>query len=258
MKLTSLNGGLLVINADDWGHDRRTTDCILDCATQGRISTVSAMVFMEDSARAAELSHEHGLCPGLHLNLTEAFSPTTCAHTLMEKQRQIATWLRGHRYSRGVFHPGLRSAFQYVVAAQLNEFQRLYGARPARIDGHHHMHLSPNVLLSKLLPAATALRRNFSFRPGEKGKINRFYRSAIDRVLARRHVLTDYFFALAPLEPIDRLQDIFSLASRYTVEVETHPANEPEYNFLLSDRMLELIENIRLARPSGVCNGLPV
>jgi hypothetical protein len=40
--------GLLIINADDWGRDAHTTDNILDCALRGTISSVSAMLFMED------------------------------------------------------------------------------------------------------------------------------------------------------------------------------------------------------------------
>jgi len=50
--------GLLVINADDWGRDRTTTDKILECTNVGTVSSVSAMVFMEDSERAAALSRD--------------------------------------------------------------------------------------------------------------------------------------------------------------------------------------------------------
>ena len=52
----------------------------------------------------------------------------------------------------------------YVVKAQLEEFERLYGRAPNRIDGHHHAHLCANVVLAGLLPAGTIVRRNFSFR----------------------------------------------------------------------------------------------
>ena len=40
--------GLLILNADDWGRDRLTTDRILDCCLLEAVSSVSAMVFMED------------------------------------------------------------------------------------------------------------------------------------------------------------------------------------------------------------------
>jgi chitin disaccharide deacetylase len=133
-----------------------------------------------------------------------------------------------------VFHPGLAGSFKYVVQAQLEEFRRLYGEKPKRIDGHHHMHLCANVLLGGLLPEGTNVRRNFSFAPGEKSLGNRLYRKIADRILARRHHLTDYFFSLAPIEP-QRIEKIFSLARQFTVEVETHPVNPDEYTFLLPD-----------------------
>lgn len=241
--------GLLVINADDWGSDRYTTDRIADCAIQRRISTVSAMVFMKDSERAAELSQSLGVTTGLHLNFTTSYSAENCSAALAEKQGELRAWLRRYKFSRALFHPGLRRSFDYVVKAQLEEFRRLYSALPTRLDGHHHMHLCPNVLLGGLLPPDIAVRRNFSFQPGEKGAFNRRYRAIVDRMLARRHVLTDFFFSITPLEPIDRLRKIFSLARTFTVEVETHPALAAEYHFLMGDQLPRLTENIRMSIP---------
>src|SRR5689334_18341851 len=43
------NTGALIVNADDWGMDRDTTDQILKCASCGSVSSASGMVFMEDS-----------------------------------------------------------------------------------------------------------------------------------------------------------------------------------------------------------------
>ena len=131
-----------------------------------------------------------------------------------------------------MLHPGLTRSFEYVVKAQLDEFSRLYGAKPNRIDGHHHMHLCANVLLGGLLPPGTLVRRHFSFQPGEKSFGNRLYRHVADRMLARRHRLVDFFFSLPPLEPPDRLKHIFSFASKSVVEIETHPINREEHRFL--------------------------
>ena len=55
------HAGRLIVNADDWGRDPRTTGRILDCALRGAVSSVSAMVFMEDSERAATLARERGI-----------------------------------------------------------------------------------------------------------------------------------------------------------------------------------------------------
>lgn len=247
--------GLLIINADDWGLDRETTDRIWRCAIEGRVSAVSAMVFMEDSERAAELSRQCGITTGLHLNFTSAYCSKNCPPALAEKQRKITAWLRSNRFSKAIFHPGLRGSFEYVVKAQLEEFERLYGVPPARLDGHHHMHLCPNVLFGALMPDGTTVRRNFSFQPGEKGALNRLYRSAVDRILERRHILADFFFALAPITPMARLHRIFALAKNFTVEVETHPVVADEYEFLTGDEMRRMLEDGDICLLTGTRRG---
>ena len=60
----------------------------------------------------------------------------------------------------------LAGTFRDVVAAEIDEYRRLYGTEPQRIDGHHHMHLCANVLQGGLLPAGTVVRRNFSVSAG--------------------------------------------------------------------------------------------
>jgi hypothetical protein len=151
-----------------------------------------------------------------------------------------------------MFHPGLASSFEYLVAAQRGEFCRLYGTEPVRLDGHHHMHLCSNVLLGRLLPSGTMVRRNFSFQPGEKSIGNRLYRNVVDRILTRRHQLTDYFFSLPPLVPPGRLERIFSLANEFTIELETHPVMGGEYSFLMGKEFLRLTANIRIASASVI------
>jgi chitin disaccharide deacetylase len=230
--------GALIINADDWGRDHETTSRISDCVLRGSVSSVSAMVFMEDSERAAGIAVERQVDAGLHLNLSEPFSVAGAAPRLLEHHRRVATYLRGwSRFAQVLYHPGLEGSFEYVVAAQLDEFERLYGEAPTRIDGHHHMHLCANVLFRGLLPGGTIVRRNFSFLPGEKTLANRMYRRSVDYVLARKHRVVDLFFSLPPLEPASRLQRIFSLARHLTVEVETHPINPKEYRYLTEGAM---------------------
>ncbi len=224
--------GALIVNADDWGRDEQTTERTLECVLRGAVSSVSAMVFMEDSERAAAVARESGIDAGLHLNLTTPFSMADCPAKVMEHQQRLSKYLRLSRFTSVVYHPGLANSFEYVVAAQLDEFRRLYGADAERIDGHHHMHLCANVLLGRLLPEGTRVRRNFTFTAGEKGFGNRLYRRIVDRMLTRRHRLTDFFFSLAPLEPRERLQRIFSAAGQRIVELETHPVNPVEHQFL--------------------------
>lgn len=243
----TISGGVLIINADDWGRDHTTTERIRECLLRGTVSSTSAMVFMEDSERAAELAAEHEIDAGLHLNFTSAFSARTCPEPLRERHREVSHYLLRHRLAQAIFHPGLTRAFEYVVSAQIDEYRRLFGKDPERVDGHHHMHLCANVLLGKLLPAGTIARRNFSFRPGEKSLGNRLYRKFGDHMLAKRHRCVDYFFSLPPLEPVDRVEQLFSMARRHVVELETHPVNADEYRFLMGGEIFRHAADLRIA-----------
>ena len=242
-----LRNGVLIVNADDWGRDVDTTDRSLDCVLREAVSSVSAMVFMEDSERAAVLAQVHAVDAGFHLNLTTPFSAPQCSSRLIEHQQKLSRFLRSHRLAPFMYHPGLAASFEYVVRAQLEEFERLYGALPNRVDGHHHMHLCANVLRQKLLPAGTIVRRNFSFGSREKGYLNRLYRRWQDRRLAQRHRLADFFFSLPPLDP-RRMERIFGLASRFSVEVETHPVNPEEYRFLIDGELIRCAGKVAVAQ----------
>ena len=143
-----------------------------------------------------------------------------------------------HRLAPVAYHPGLAASFEYVVQAQLEEFERLFGAPASRVDGHHHMHLCTNVIKQELLPAGVIVRRNLSFGRSEKGFLNRAVRRWQDRRLARRHRMTDFFFDLQPLEPRKRLAEILELAARFDVEMETHPIRDDEYRFLIDGELL--------------------
>ena len=238
--------GLLIVNADDWGRDCETTDRILECTLRGAVSSVSAMVFMEDSDRAATLAREHGIDAGLHLNFTTSLSAPAVPPRLLERLGQVAHYLRRHRLAGAVFNPALVRSFEYLVAVQIDEYHRIYGRDAERLDGHHHMHLCANVLLQRLLPRGTIVRRNFTFEAGEKGLCNRTYRKAVDRSLARRHRLRDFFFSLPPLDS-GRLKRIYSLAQRFVVEVETHPVQPNEYRYLAGGEIFKQIGGVPIA-----------
>jgi len=239
--------GRLIINADDWGRDGRTTDMIADCVSKGAVSSVSAMVFMEDSERAAAIARDRGIDAGLHLNFTTPFSSASRAR-LAERQRVVGRFLRSHRLAQALFHPGLVRTFAEVVGAQTDEYHRLYRADPPRFDGHHHMHLCANVLLQGLLPHGAAVRRSFSFQPGEKGRVNRLYRRCVDRWLIRsRYRLTDFFFSIAPLAPAGRLERLIRLSDDYVVELETHPADDDEYRFLTGGGLSRTLGTARIS-----------
>jgi predicted glycoside hydrolase/deacetylase ChbG (UPF0249 family) len=237
---------MLIINADDWGRLRGETDAALQCHQHGRITSVSAMVFMLDSERAAELAKENDLDVGLHLNFAETFTGHSVADRLEACQSKISCFLMQNKYSQLVYNPFLIKEFSYSYQAQAVEFERLFGKPPLRIDGHHHMHLCANVLLSRMVPIGIGMRRNFSFWPGEKSILNRAYRGSVDRWLARRYHLADYFFDLTQSIGDKKLDRVAALASSSNVELMTHPVVPSELAYLMSDEFATLLRGVEI------------
>lgn len=233
---------MLIINADDWGRSLAETDAALECHKAGRITSVSAMVFMGDSERAAELAKENKLDVGLHLNFTDRFTANQYPSILANHHEKIIAFLRRNKYSQLLYNPFLRKEFAYSCKAQIDEFTSLYGTLPSHIDGHHHMHLCANMLLSKVIPRGIKMRRNFSFWPGEKGPLNRAYRAFVDRRLAGRYYIPDYLFDLSQCIEAKKLGRVTVLAKSSNVELMTHPVTHAEAEYLMSDEFRELLQ----------------
>lgn len=240
-------GGLLIINADDWGGWKSATDAAAACFEAGRITSVSAMVFMEDSERAAKLAGELGVDVGLHINLNQTFTGSNRAPVVAEAHERVRKFLKRGRYAQLLYNPWLRGAFRKVFQAQVDEFCRLYGRVPSHFDGHQHMHLCANMLWDEIIPADQKVRRSFSFWPGEKSMFNRAYRGWVDGKLEARHVSTDYFFSLEQCLRNDRLSRVTKLAGEFSVELMTHPGKGSEQQFLMSDGFNGAFGGLKLA-----------
>lgn len=234
---------MLIINADDWGKNKLATDNSLSCFKSGRITSASAMVFMVDSERAAELALESGLETGLHLNFTLRFSGRVQSTKLNEYHQRIAAFLSRNKYSLLFYNPLLKKYFEYVFKAQHEEYLRLYNNKPAHMDGHHHMHLCTNMIVGKVIPRGFKVRRNHSFAFGEKNPLNRFYRRIVDRWLVKRYMCADFLFDILPIQS-GRLQRIVNLAKSSNVELMVHPENVTEYIYLMSDEYKHIISCI--------------
>jgi chitin disaccharide deacetylase len=245
---------MLIINADDYGRSAAETDAALRCYQAGRLTSVSAMVFMADSQRAAELAKENELDVGLHFNFTEEFKGKNKSGRLTDYQNRLAIYLARNKYSQLFYNPLLQKAFSYSYHAQAEEFERLFGKPPLHIDGHHHMHLCANLLLSNLVPAGIRIRRNFSFFPGEKSWLNRGYRSLVDRWLARKYQLTDYFFDLTQCLREKKLDRVVALARSSNVELMTHPIVRTEADYLLSDELEAMLQRLNIGDYAKVCS----
>lgn len=235
---------MIIVTADDYGKTRNATDSILICLSRNRITAISAMVFMEDSERAASLASQTGLELGLHINFSAAFSAPNIPGRIQEDHNGIISYLTRSKAAKLVYNPSLSGAFRDVFLSQLKEFVRLYGRYPDFYNGHHHLHLCANMLASGIIPQGSAIRRTFTFAPGEKGILNRACRHIVNNWISKRFVSSDLFFSIRPLEHQQRLQDIFRQAESRSVELEVHPENAEEIEFLLSDSYRQMMETV--------------
>lgn len=235
---------MLIVTADDYGKTRLATDCILEVFLSSRITSASAMVFMDDSERAASLALRHSLEMGLHLNFTEPFSARNIPLKLREHHSKVGSYLTKRKWSQVIYNPFLADSFNFLFLSQLEEFNRLYGRFPDHYNGHHHMHLCANVLASKMMPTGARVRRTFTFDLGTKNPLNLLYRQILSMWISRNFVSTDAFFSIAPIHNDERLRNIISRAAKETVELEVHPENVEEMDFLLSNQYLKLMESV--------------
>lgn len=237
---------MLIINADDWGGWRTATDCTLACYEAGGITSASAMVFMDDSERAARIAADTSLDVGLHLNFNQPFTGPRCPTSLLRTHEKVRRFLRINKYAQLIYHPWLCSEFRQLFEAQQEEFKRLYGRAPSHYDGHQHMHLCMNSLLGEIIPVGAKVRRSFSFWPGEKSSVNRAYRHWVDGRLKTRHLVTDYFFSLAQCLQYGRIPRVLELAGDFVVELMTHSERLEEQRFLASDQFQRAIGRVKL------------
>jgi len=240
---------VIIVNADDFGRSRAETDAVVACHEARRIASTTAMVFMQDSERAAEAALDFGIHAGLHLNLSQRFTGARVTDGLRRAHDRIVSFLGSSKYALLVYNPFLRRQFQDVVEAQVEEFARLYGKPPSHIDGHQHLHLCANLLRDKFIPAGSRVRRNFSFWPGEKSALNRYYRRRVDSILARDYSLVDYFFSLEDSLRTGRLERVFGLAESSTVELMTHPVYPGEFQYLMSDAYMDRVRQLERSMP---------
>jgi len=243
---------VVIINADDWGRSRDETDAAADCFARGRITSVTAMVFMQDSERAAHVARERGIDVGLHLNLDQPFTGEVPSGPARERHERVVAFLTSREYAFLLYNPLLSQDFRDAYQAQYAEFVRLYGRPPSHVDGHHHLHLCTNMLLGRVITQGVRVRRSFHFWPGEKGLANRSYRKAVDWLLARRHPIVDYFFALPHCFDERRMDRVVSLARTAVVEIMTHPTNPAEHAFLTGFKFASSLGSIQAGTYAAV------
>jgi predicted glycoside hydrolase/deacetylase ChbG (UPF0249 family) len=247
---------MIIISADDFGRSVSETNAAAALAQRCRVTSLSAMVFMKDSERAADLAKELTADVGLHLNFCERWTDRRVPRWLGSHHESLRTFFNLSRYAVVIYNPALRKSFDAVYKAEFDEFVRLYGRQPSHIDGHRHLHLCANMVVDRIIPRGSSVRRNFSFARGEKGLLNRGYRWFVDTCLRRNYSLTDYFFSLEDcLNGRGRsMASVAELAQVATVEVMAHPKESNEFNYLDSHRYADVVRCVT----KGTYSDLPV
>lgn len=235
---------MLIVNADDWGRDQPTTDLIAECYERGVITSATAMVYMEDSARAADVSRQVSIPLGLHLNFAEKLSDPACPDDIRERQATLVEFLRERRYRRWALQPSLVDDVRAAILDQLRRFQEIYGNEPTHVDGHQHLHVWPTAILSRAIPARLPVRRSFTFEAGEKPLPNRLMRAAVNGLIDSRHPSTREFATVRMLKSFQTGGPAcarLNRAHRLPVEVMVHPDRPDEYAFLTSAKWSQLL-----------------
>lgn len=238
---------MLVVNADDLGHDRATSDAILAAFARGAITSATAMVLMEDSERGFGLASEAELPIGLHLNLMEPYSGNALDPADRAEQAWAVERFQASFAGRWAPSPRLMRVARRCVRQQLAEFERLRGAPPTHVDGHQHGHLSTPALWELSRAEAPAIRSSFTFRKGEKPPHKLALRSVLNRGIASRFPTTDRFHSIRDLHPAfggHGIEAVIAEARELDVEVMCHPGLADEYEVLTSEEWLRSISSV--------------
>jgi predicted glycoside hydrolase/deacetylase ChbG (UPF0249 family) len=241
--------GLLIVNADDWGLSPADTDAILECTRAGAITSVTALVWMGDSDRAASLASDLAVPVGLHLNLIEPFDAPDVPPRVAATQRRVVARLRRGGLEPRLYHRGWAADFEQCIEDQLERFSELYGGLPEHFDGHRHQHLVPNALFARALSALRRCRRPVNRLAHESPAVKEAGRALLAQVVRARFTTTRWCFSLRPMEPAfggPGIAATLAPAAVDPVEVIVHPSWPEEHAMLDSTAWREAVQSYRL------------
>lgn len=138
----------IILCADDYGIAPGVNEAIRDLVARGRLNATSVMVvapsFSRDEASALAALNSAGprVAIGLHLTLTGPLKPLTGQYAPLADGAflPLATTLRLAVQQRLDM-----AALAAEIQAQFEAFNSTFGAAPAFVDGHQHVHLFPQV-----------------------------------------------------------------------------------------------------------------
>lgn len=148
----------LFVNADDFGLRRGVNEWIIQGCEEGIIGSASLIANAPATEEAIVLARRHPeLDLGVHLNLSQGWpvSPPGMVPSLLTSDGQFPRTLRDllWRTVRGAVRvQEVQIEWEAQVARVVDG-----GVRPTHLDGHHHVHLLP-----QLIDVAIELARRFA------------------------------------------------------------------------------------------------
>lgn len=223
----------IIVNADDYGKDERTTLAIAESFSKGYVNQTTLMVNMPWAEKAVELAKREGFADkiGLHLNLTEGLPLTEG----MRKNRLYCGddgfFNKGFCQARHLLRPysgNERRCLRDEIAAQVEKYVS-FGLPLMHCDSHHNIHFGMPLMLV-LLPELR--KRNFqSIRMTTTGSKN----CKIGMGHKIRNIVSRSLFKAYGLDATDQFSDALSfeelkrgMSEGDSVELMVHPGYDSE------------------------------
>ncbi len=240
---------MLIVNADDFGANERTSDPVIELFAERLLSSTSAMVRMRDTARAAKLASERGIPVGLHLNLTLPFAADAIPGPVRERQLRLTEIFGAESWREETRERPDGRLLADVIADQLESFRENFGD-PTHLDGHHHVHTHPAVL--EHLPAELPIRPMLT-APARAGA----RRAVRERRLRRRFLCPDLCFAFEHVHPALGGVGLQALehAREHPLEIMVHPRQQRERLALSSAEWRLALSTLRLGSYADLEDG---
>lgn len=219
----------LIINADDFGISKLTNDGIIDCFTNGILTSTTIMANGNAFKHAVQLARKHkGLGIGVHLNLIQG-KPLSNAFQDNLTEKNIYKAMAGLLDSKSI-EKEFRAQIQKVLDNKI---------KPTHIDGHKHIHIFPKIagIVIKLAKEydikAIRLPRNkiFNYKLALTKQmpklvlIGLYARMAEKEIRNNGLIITDEFYGILETGRLttDRLRNILNNMDNCTAELMCHP-----------------------------------
>jgi chitin disaccharide deacetylase len=136
----------IILCADDYGISPAVSAAIRDLIARGRLNATSVMVaapaFDRDLAARLEAVATGRAAIGLHVTLTGPFAPLSPDFAPLHDGAFLSLAATLRRAHLRALRPKLLVA---EIARQFQSFAGAFGRPPDFIDGHHHVHLFPQI-----------------------------------------------------------------------------------------------------------------